>query len=76
MSKVEKLHTEYLFTKMMGLLLLLCSFPRLIVWVCVVIFFFVVFLFFTCSFFAYCLGFKFFCFYKHFFATMHLYHVH
>jgi hypothetical protein len=71
-SKVEKLHNEYLLVKKMGLMLLSCSFPVLFVLVCVVLFFVVVFLFFTC-----CLGFCFlFCFWKHFFATIHLYHVH
>jgi hypothetical protein len=61
-SKVEKLHTEYLFTKRTSLLLLLCSFLALFVWVCVVIFFVIVFLFFICSFPGCCLGSNFFLF--------------
>ncbi len=48
-SKVEKLHTKYLFTKRTKLLFLSCSFPVLFVSVCIILFFVVVFLFSTCS---------------------------
>jgi hypothetical protein len=75
-SKVEKLHTKYLLAKRTSLLLLLCSFPVLFVWVCIVLFFVDVFLFSTCSFPTCCLGFHFFCFYKHLITTIHLYYVH
>jgi hypothetical protein len=56
-SKVEKLHIEYLLAKWTCLLLLSCSFPTLFVWVCVVLLFIIVSLFSTC-----CLGFSFFLF--------------
>ncbi len=59
-SKVEKLHTKYLFTKNMGLLFLSCSFHVLFVLVCIVLFFVVVFLFSTCSIPTCCLDFLFF----------------
>jgi hypothetical protein len=53
MLKVEKLHIEYLLAKKTSLLLLLCSFPTLFVWVCIVsIHCHCLFLFSTCSFFA------------------------
>ncbi len=60
MSKVEKLHIEYLLEKKTSLLVLSCSFSMLFVWVCVVMLFIIVFLFFTYSFLACCLGFRFF----------------
>jgi len=75
-SKVEKLHTKYLFIKRTNLLLLSSSFLALFVYFYVVLLFVVVFLLSTCSFPIYCLGFQFFYFYKHFFATIHLYCVH
>jgi hypothetical protein len=56
-SKVEKLHTEYLLAKKASLLFLSCSFLVLFVWVCVVLLFVIVFLFFTCSFLTRCSGF-------------------
>jgi hypothetical protein len=62
LAKVEKLHIKYLLTKKTSLLILLCSFSTLFVWVCVVLLFIVVFIFFTCSFPAYCLSFCFFLF--------------
>jgi hypothetical protein len=57
MSKVEKLHTEYLLAKRMGLFLLSCSFFALFVSICVVLFFIVVFLFSICLTPICCLGF-------------------
>ncbi len=45
-----KVAHRILLAKRMGLLLLLCSFPTLFVWVWVVLFFVVAFLLFTCSF--------------------------
>jgi hypothetical protein len=74
-SKVEKLHTEYLLTKRMGYYFYRVHFLRCLFW-------FALFYFLSMSSYSllvrFCLlfGFLFFCLYEHFFATIHSYHVH